>query len=238
MKSNEHQKSVNQELDKDCLAQFGIAILDLLSQRGWNTIPRREMTLHLLHFAEQARLLDLTAPRMRLAAMLKVSPATLDGLIRDKALVCGNVSSMGFEEFVDWAKNNNQTGYDDAQKGILTFSLQSLEQGMQVEGFLDFIGLVPDYRNNRRLLVIDLSRLVAALAQKNQQTASELLLQLEEDEQRREELSAQTKGSEKKLLQQFLKAIHEQGNKHIGEETVGFMISLFKKGKGWIGKKG
>ena len=237
MKSNEHQKSATQELDKDRFAQFGEYLLDLLDKRGWNTIPRREMTLHFLYFAEETGLLDLTAPRMQLAARLKVSPATLDGLIRDKALVCGNVSNMDFEKFADWAKNNNQTGHDDAQRGILIFSVQSLDQGMRVEGFLESIGLVPDYRNNRRLLVIDLSRLVAALAQKNQQTASELLLQLEEDEQRREELRAQAKGSEKKLLQQLLKAIHEQGNKHIGEETVGFMISLVEKGKGWIEKR-
>jgi len=99
-----NQESTTQELDRDRLAKFGKAILDLLNQRGWNTIPRREMTLYLLHFAEETGLLDLTAPRMQLAARLKVSPATLDGLIRDKALVCGNVSNMNFEEFADWAR--------------------------------------------------------------------------------------------------------------------------------------
>jgi len=222
------------QLDKESLAQFGKALLELLDQRGWNSIPRRELTLHLLHNTEQAGLLDLVVPRMQLAARLKVSPATLDGLIRDRALVCGGVSQMDFQEFADWAKNNNQTGHDDAQRGILTFSVQSLEQGMRAEGFLESIGVVPDYRNNRRLLVMDLSRLVAALARESQQSASDLLLQLEEDGQRREELKAQAGGSEKKLLQQFLKALQEQGNKRIGEETVGFMISLIEKGKGWI----
>jgi hypothetical protein len=91
------------------------------------------LTLHLLHFAEQEGLLDLTAPRMQLSARLKVSPATLDGLLRDRTLICGEVKPMGFQEFADWAKRNNQTGHDDAQRGILTFSLQSLEQGMRLE---------------------------------------------------------------------------------------------------------
>lgn len=238
MKSKAHQKSMPEQLDKESSAQFGKALLELLEIRGWNSIPRRELTLHLLHNAEKAGLLDLAEPRMQLAARLKVSPVTLDGLIRDQALVCGGVSPMDFQEFADWAKRNNQTGYDDAQKGILTFSVQSLEQGMRVEGFLESIGVVPDYRNNRRLLVIDLSRLVAALARESQQSASELLLQLEADEQRREEYKAQAGGSEKKLLQLFLNALREQAGKHIGEQTLGFMLALVERGKEWIGKNG
>ncbi|MFO8084292.1 MAG: hypothetical protein R6U27_08245 [Desulfobacterales bacterium] len=237
MESKENQEVATQEQNTEHHARFGKALLELLDQRGWNTIPRRELTLHLLHQAHLAELLNLDDSRMRLAARLKVSPATLDGLLRDRALVCGNISQMEFQEFAGWAKRNNQTGHDDAQKGVLTFSVKSLEEAMRVEGFLDSIGVVPDYRNNRRLLVIDLSRLVAAISQLSQQSATELMLQLEDDPKERDRLRAQADGSEKKLLHQFLKAIREQGNRHIGEETVDFMISLIKKGQGWISEK-
>lgn len=40
------------EHSQEQLAQFGQAMLDLLEQRCWNSIPKRELNLHLLHHDE------------------------------------------------------------------------------------------------------------------------------------------------------------------------------------------
>jgi hypothetical protein len=108
LKSIEKQESTSQEENNKRFARFGQNLLHLLAQRGWNSIPKRELTLHLLHFAEQEGLLDLTAPRMQLSARLKVSPATLDGLLRDRTL-----SSR-------WAFRNLPTGQNATTRPAMT----------------------------------------------------------------------------------------------------------------------
>lgn len=84
---------------------------------------------------------------------------------------------------------------DDAQKGQLVFSVESLAQGMQVEGYLDKLGVIPDYRNNRCLIVIDLVRLVSSLALKAKQSATELLLSLDNNKEIRHKKMDESQGS-------------------------------------------
>ncbi|MBM9538600.1 hypothetical protein [Desulfobulbus alkaliphilus] len=85
-------------------AAFGSDLIDLLGQRGWNSIPKSELTLYLFHFAQKADVLTLSDPRMKLSSRLKVSPVTVDNLLRDRALVCGSLTEMDFQEFSGWQR--------------------------------------------------------------------------------------------------------------------------------------
>lgn len=107
-----------------------------------------------------SRSVEYRCPRMELARNLKVPPTTLDGLLRDMLLLTISMMVMTEDTFVEWAKANNQTTELDNQRKQVAFSVRSVSTAMAVEGYLEAIGLVPDYKNNRRLLVIDLSQSV------------------------------------------------------------------------------
>lgn len=87
----------NDEFSKSL--KFGNDLIELLDQRGWHSIPRRELTLRLLHLASKADVLDLSLPRLALATRLRISPTTLDGLLRDRALLCSEVRAFDFDQF-------------------------------------------------------------------------------------------------------------------------------------------
>jgi hypothetical protein len=129
------------------------------------------------------------------------------------------------------------SGVDDAEKGLMVFSVASIEEAMRVEGYLDAIGVVPDYRNNRKLLVLDLVRLVTSLAVTSNYSPSELLLGFEKDEKKRKEKMAAAKGSDRLLMKQAIAAFKEQAENQIGEKTVTFALSMIDTAKKALLKK-
>jgi hypothetical protein len=212
-------------------ALFGQTFLELLDERGWNSIPKREMTIRLLHLASMAGVLDLDAPRMKLARELKIPPSTLDGLLRDRLLLTSSLTSMTDEGFIDWAKANNQTTELDSQHKRVVFSVKSVAIAMSVEAYLDELGLVPDYKNNRRLLVIDLSQLAYVMTHSISDDPVQLLATLESDRSRRKRLLEDCEGSQERVLDQLLVAVREQAEKRVGEKTVDFALRMIKLAK-------
>ena len=209
-------------------ALFGQAVLEMLDERGWNAIPKREMTIRLLHLASIAGALDLDAPRMKLARSLKIPPSTLDGLLRDRLLLTSSMMSMTDGDFIEWAKTNNQTTELDSQHKRVVFSVKSVATAMSVEAYLDELGLVPNYKNNRRLLVIDLSQLAYVITHSVSADPVELLASLESDVSRHKRLLEDCEGSQEKVLDQLLEAIREQADKRVGEKTVEFALNMIK----------
>lgn len=82
-------------------------------------------------------------------------------MLRDRALLCSNVRAFNFDQFSQWAYSHCQTGEADETLGLIVFSLTNEEQRIQVEGFLEELSIVPNYKINNRLLEFDLKLLVA-----------------------------------------------------------------------------
>ncbi|POQ98368.1 hypothetical protein AU468_13515 [Alkalispirochaeta sphaeroplastigenens] len=214
--------------DNEKFAEFGKQVFKLLDERGWNSIPRREMTIHLIDLAVNAELVNDKEPLVKLARQLMIPPGTLDRLLRDRLLFTRKASAFDDQEFSQWARSNSQTTVDDNKKSQVTFAVASLAEAMQVEAYFDELGLVPDYKNNRRLLVLDLSRLVRALAQISRTAPVELIDTQQWDARERQEALEAAQGSSQTLLSMALQAVREQADQHIGTATVEFALTLIQ----------
>lgn len=95
-----------------------------------------------------------------LAKQLRVTPAVLHGLLRDRSLLITGITLMGNEDFEAWIRKSDQTSAADLRAAQLVFQVRGPEERYKVEAYLDEFGVVPEYKNNRRLLVIDIARLV------------------------------------------------------------------------------
>lgn len=207
-------------------AIFGQSVIELLDNRGWHSVPKREMTIHLLHLANQAGLIDIAQPRFSLASRLMISTATLDGLLRDRALLHKEVAQYDDQQFADWLRGNNQTGDQDSKSGYLVIGVNSISERMSVEGYLEMLGVVPDYKNNRQLMVFDLTRLVSSLARISHESPVDLLRAFEVDATTGSKKRRDAEGEIKSLIQLGIGAMKEQAGKRIGDKTVEFAISL------------
>jgi hypothetical protein len=205
---------------------FGESVISLLDKHGWNSIPKRELVILLIDMAAKANLIDVNAPRLRLAQRLMIAPTTLDSLLRDRLFLTQQAHEFSQDEFNRWAKNNSQTTVDDNKKAQVTFAVKNLADAIRVEAYLESLGLVADYKNNRRLLVLDLSNLVNRLSDQNKQSALDLMLAQEKNETLRKKYREKAAGSAQNLLNLLLGAIREQADKHVGEKTVDLALSL------------
>jgi len=217
----------NDDLKKSL--KFGNDLVELLDQRGWHTIPRSELKLCLLHLASKADVLDISLPRLTLAARLRISPTTLDGLLRDRALLCSNVRAFDFDQFFQWAYSHWQTGETDESPGLIVFSLTNEEQRMQVEGFLEELSIVPNYKINNTLLEFDLKLPVAKLEARNEIPLSDLVSAIVSDQKKSAEILSNFQANPKReLMGLLMSSLKEQAGKHIGDKTVELLIALLQ----------
>lgn len=208
---------------KEQYAQFGQDLVQVLNERGWYNIPKRELVLQLIHLAGKAGILDLSTASLGLARQLKVSPGVLQGLLRDRALMLSpKDTEYESEEITNSLRENNQTGYDDAQKGQVVFAVPDPVKRIQIESFFEDIGLIPDYKANSRLLVVDLGLLINNVAQRTRQDTSSLAVQIADHLQLAEDIRNKIKetGSEKKVGKLIAGSLMEQAEKRIGTKTV------------------
>jgi hypothetical protein len=128
--------------------------------------------------------LFLSLPRIVLGARLRISPTTLDSLLRDRVLLCSNLITFDFDQFSQRAYSHWQTGEADETLGLIVYSLSNEDQRMQVEDFLQELSIVPNYKINNSLLVLDLKLIVAKLIARNEMPLSDLVSAIVPDEKK------------------------------------------------------
>jgi hypothetical protein len=205
--------------------RFGAALIEYLNHRGWHSGSRRELSIALLHYAGEAGALDLDSSRFALSMELKVPPSTLETLLRDRMLYFSKPKPYGLDEFLAWIEENNHTALEDAKLHKLVVALRSPAERLSAERFLDEIGYTPDFKNNHRLIVIDLDRLLSALALKLNVKPAGLLEGLNIDRKKLRE----ARDSQKDLLALALQALTEQAGKQIGVATVELAGHLIRR---------
>ena len=205
--------------------KFGEFVLKLLDERGWHSIPRRELTIRLLDAAMRAGIFAPPYSRYDLAMKLRVSPTIVDGMLRDKALFCEDLTPMQMNELEDWATYSNQTTSQDIERGQFVFAAQNALEQMQVEALLEKLGIAADYKNNKRLLAIEVKTLVKRIASSNDMQ-DRLLSKLVTDKRQRAEISLQLNANpHQRLLKLALDAGKEQIGKRVGEKTTEFFLA-------------
>jgi hypothetical protein len=142
---------------------FGRAVFEFLGERGWNTVTKREHLVHTLDAALTHGLLSKDMHRIELACQLRTTPTVLDGWMRDLALR-KPMHPMPLERLLEWMALNNQTTEEDTERGLAVFAALDAGERLAVELSFSRLGVVPDYRLNRSLLVINLSALLMAAA--------------------------------------------------------------------------
>ena len=122
---------------KDSYAQFGKSLIELLDERGWNSMPKKELVLNLIHHAGNAGLLDYKVASMQLAGRLRVSPNTLQNLLRDRMLIISPEEiNYDEEEIFNLLDQKNQTGFDEAKKGEPIIAYSRASQKIAAGSFL------------------------------------------------------------------------------------------------------
>jgi len=209
----------------DANERFGRALIEYLNQRGWHSGSRRELSVALLHFAAEAGVLNPGRSRFALSMDLKVPPSTLDGLLRDRVLYFAQPGGYGLEDFLSWIRRCNHTTLEDAKSHRLVVALPSASERLSVERFLDELGYTPDLKNNHRLMVIDLDRLLLALARHLDVRPESLLDGLKIDHAKLMEV----RDRRRDLLELALKTLSEQAGKHLGESIVDLGVHLCRR---------
>jgi hypothetical protein len=205
--------------------KFGELVLQLLNERGWHSIPRRELTIRLLDAAIEAGIIETPFSRYEMAIQLSISPVAIDGLLRDRALICKKISAMQIGDLENWAARSNQTTSEDIQRGFIVFEVRNEAEQIQVEAALEKIGIVADYKNNKRLLIIDIKILINKLS-KSIDMREKLLSRLITDKKRFKEIRVQLNDNpQQELWNLALEAGKEQIGKRIGEQTTDFFLA-------------
>lgn len=96
------------------------------------------------------------------------------------------------------------------------------------------MGLLPDYKNNCKLLVIDMALLLNSMAKMTGQDSFILAKQVAKNLKLSEDYQSQIKDamSEKSVAKLLTSAMMEQADKHIGENTVQLLKHFYNLAKG------
>lgn len=57
-------------------------------------------------------------------------------------------------------ETNDQTTQEDNEKGLGVYFVNDWSQQISAETALEKIGVIPDYKNNKQMLVFDLSKVI------------------------------------------------------------------------------
>ena len=67
-------------------------------------------------------------------------------------------------DLIVWMQNSNQTTKLDDNKGCTVFAISDPSEKFNIENLLSKIGQVPDYKNNRNLLVFDIQKIIVQIS--------------------------------------------------------------------------
>lgn len=210
--------------------KFGRDIYEYLNSRGWYSIPRRELAIAILHYAGESGLLSLDSGIHSLSAEIKIPVTTLKGLLRDKNLFYGQFTEWTDDDFLEWLKNNECTSVEDAKKGLLVYKLLNIDEYFSVQTYLEKLSIVPDYKNNRDLIVFDIESLVKTIARNSDSRSEmEIVKKLIAETNFNSIGSRIDKSKYKTIKEMFADAIIEKAENRLGIKTTELIVNIFNK---------
>lgn len=210
--------------------KFGRDIYEYLNSRGWYSIPRRELAIAILHYAGESGLLSLDSGIHSLSAEIKIPVSTLKNLLRDKSLFYGELVEWSDDKFIEWLKKNDCTSVEDAKKGVLVYKLTNMNEYFSVQAYLEKLSIVPDYKNNKDLIVFDLEVLAKNISRYgNVKSTKDIILELIK-ETGCSGYGCKVEQLKDKTTRDMIKyALAEHAEDKLGLKTTELIIYLFKK---------
>lgn len=139
--------------------KFGENIFNYLNNRGWNSMTKKEMVTILVHYGIENNLLKDTSIN-KLSVKLKINPSGVRCILEERALLMHMVEVWDMKQLIRWFKTNDQTTQEDNAKGLGVYFVNDWSQQILAETALEKIGVIPDYKNNKQMLVVDLSKVI------------------------------------------------------------------------------
>lgn len=164
-----------------------------------------------------------------LSVKLKINPSGVRRILEERALLMNMVENWSIDELISWLKSNEQASQEDNAKGLGVYFVNDWSQQISAETALEKIGIIPDYKNNKQLLVLDFSKVVYQLSKFESinitQLVNDLLTQKgnESTKFNEEEFKANPVGKFKDLLK-------EQASKQLGVKTTDALTYLIENG--------
>jgi len=207
--------------------KFGENIFNYLNNRGWNAMTKKEMVTVLVHYALESALLKANSINS-LSINLKINPSGVRRLLEERALLMNRVEIWDHEKLITWFKNSDQTSQEDNVKGLGVYFVKDWSERISAETALENIGIIPDYKNNKQMLVIDLSKVIFQLSQLENIDVTQLVKNLLK--QKEIELSTfneeEFKANPAKKFKDILK---EQASMRIGMKTTDTLVYFIEK---------
>jgi len=205
---------------------FGEEIFKYLNDRGWNSLSKKEMLAMLVHHGIENNLLSEKSIFV-LSVKLKVNPAGVRRILEDRALLMNRVEKWDIDRLITWLKENDQSSQDDINKGLGVYYINDWAERISAETALEKLMIIPDYKNNSQLLVIDVSKVVFQLSRIEGVNAIDLVKELlnknkiELETFKEAEFNADPGAKLKEILK-------EQVSKKLGNTTTATLAILFK----------
>lgn len=139
--------------------QFGESIFNYFNNRGWNSMTKKEMVTISVHYGIENNLLEDTSIN-KLSVKLKINPSGVRRILEERALLMNMVENWSIYELISWLKSNEQASQEDNAKGLGVYFVNDWFQQISAETALEKIGVITDYKNNKQMLVVDLSKVI------------------------------------------------------------------------------
>ena len=182
----------------------------------------------LVHYGIEHKLID-ERNIFALSVKLKTTPSSLRRILEERALLMGRVKDWDINDLVSWLQKNDQTTQNDNQKGLGVYFLKDWAERLSAETYLEKLNIIPDYKNNKQLLVIDLNKIIYQLSQKKEikieQLIKDFFKKAKIESEKFDELSFRANPTEK-----FREIIKEQAEKRIGIKTTEMICFFLKQG--------
>lgn len=143
--------------------KFGLDIYKHLDDKGWNSLSKKDLVISLIHFAIENKLLPENDV-YQIAQKTRINPSSVRRILEERKLIMNEIEVWSVAHLIDWMQNSNQTTKLDDDKGCAVFAINDPSEKFNIENLLSKIGLVPDYKNNRNLLVLDIQKIIVQIS--------------------------------------------------------------------------
>ena len=155
------------DLTKKHGEKFTKDIIEFLNEHGWDSYSKKEIKLFLFFLAQKYEYITPDKVNLEFAKKMKMTKTRLKNVLLESQLHFGNISSDVIN-ILSALFENNETTYNDLQKGEFKFNIRNPILKEQLVDLLEENRMTPDFKNNKAILILEISSLMNLIEKEEQ----------------------------------------------------------------------